>query len=179
MKLAKMCLFHMILGTVTLRECGRCIPVDGMNGHRLMGRRRRSTTASGETIPPPQGGRYRPLSDADAVQIADSAFALLESVGLGDLPEKLAPAVLAAGAVRRDDGRITFPRAMVEAALRRSAARVDVRGFAEDRGITVGAANTHIGTAGAAVQILDAETGAFRDSALADLSDMMQPFPDV
>ena len=47
-------------------------------------------------------------------------------------------------------------------------------GFREDRGLQIGGGHVHIGSGGAAVQVLDAETGSYRDSTLADLYAMMR-----
>ncbi|MBT8435019.1 MAG: trimethylamine methyltransferase family protein, partial [Gammaproteobacteria bacterium] len=78
------------------------------------------------------------------------------------------------GARQRADGRIIFNRQRIEAALKRASHTVQLPGFDENRGIEVGTGNVHIGTGGAAVQILDASSGEYRDSTLADLRQMMQ-----
>ena len=82
--------------------------------------------------------------------------------------------MLAKGAHQRDDGRITFDRGQVETALQRASHRVSLPGFDESRGLDIGNAYVHIGTGGAAVQTLDAESGRYRDSTLADLYRMMR-----
>lgn len=82
--------------------------------------------------------------------------------------------MLAKGAHQRDDGRITFDHGQVETALRRASHRVSLPGFDERRGLDIGNAYVHIGTGGAAVQTLDAESGRYRDSTLADLYRMMR-----
>ena len=82
--------------------------------------------------------------------------------------------MLAKGAHQRDDGRITFDRGQVETALQRASHRVSLPGLDERRGLDIGNAYVHIGTGGAAVQTLDAESGRYRDSTLADLYRMMR-----
>ena len=47
-------------------------------------------------------------------------------------------------------------------------------GFVEDKGLTVGGGHVHIGTGGAATEVLDSATGAFRGAQLADLYDLMR-----
>ncbi len=123
---------------------------------------------------PPEGGAYRPLSDADRDAIIDHAFEMLEKVGMADAPEGLAQRLTDAGGVQRDDGRILLPRSMVEAALTRAPSTVELPGFVEDRGVSIGARGVHIGTGGAAVRMLDANTDTYRDSELADLWTMMR-----
>ena len=141
-----------------------------------MSRRRQRQTGppAATTTPPPEGGAYRPLADRDAEAITDHAFAILERVGLADAPSTTRDRLIAAGAHQRGDGRLTFPRQMVEGAVERAPSRVDLPGFVEDRGLTVGGGAVHVGTGGAAVQVLDAATGTYRDSTLADLWSMMR-----
>lgn len=131
----------------------------------------RSTGPDGPppVTPPPQGGAYRPLSDAERDRIVDHAFDVLATVGMSDAPDDTASVLEAAGAVRGDDGRLRFPRPMVEAAVERSPSMVDLPGFIADRGTTVGGGRVHVGAGGAAVQVLDADTGAYRESTAADL----------
>jgi trimethylamine--corrinoid protein Co-methyltransferase len=121
-----------------------------------------------------QGGRYRPLGEADCTRIIDAAFAILQTTGIGDTPPWLAALLLDRGARRRDDGRITFAQGEIEQALRRASHRVSLPGFDEDRGLDIGDGRVHIGTGGAAVQTLDAASGEYRDSTLSDLYRMMR-----
>ena len=99
---------------------------------------------------------------------------MLENIGVADTPAPFAERLGQLGATVRDDGRLLFPRAMVEDALSRAPSSVSLPGFTEDRGITIGRRGVHIGTGGAAVQTLDAATRGFRDSTLADLWTMMR-----
>ena len=62
---------------------------------------------------------------------------------------------------------------MVEAALDRAPSTVELPGFVDDHGVDR-REGVHIGTGGAAVQILDAATGTYRDSVLGDLWTMMR-----
>ena len=116
-----------------------------------------------------RGGCYRPLASNDCVRIIDAAVDILEQVGLGDAPEWLSDRLLKNGAVRKADGRLTFPRGKVEAAIERAARKVILPGFDANQGLEIGGGFVHIGTGGAAVQILDAKSGEYRDSTLDDL----------
>ena len=141
-----------------------------------MARRRSRDTAqpTAATTPPPQGGAYRPLRPADCDAIIEHAFAILDQVGMAGAPPTARSRLLARGAAERGDGRLTLPRPMVEAAVERSPSRVELPGFVEDRGLSVGGGTVHIGTGGAAVQTLDGATGNYRDSTLDDLWTMMR-----
>ncbi len=142
---------------------------------RRSSRKRAPETAEPLAVPPVhRGGRYRPLSAADRDLIIDKALAILERIGLADAPDWLGERLTEAGAVRRADGRLVFGRTSVERALGRAMRRVALPGFVEARGLQIGGGYVHIGTGGAAVQVLDSETGAYRDSRLADLYAMMR-----
>ena len=145
------------------------------------GSRRRESVphASASVTTPPSGGAYRPLPDGDRDAIVSHAFAMLESVGMAGAPDRFAERLVAVGAQRRDDGRLLLPRHVVEAALDRAPSTVEVPGFVEERGVSIGAEGVHIGTGGAAVQMLDAATGAYRHSELRDLWSMMRVLDEM
>ncbi|MEM9104575.1 MAG: trimethylamine methyltransferase family protein [Pseudomonadota bacterium] len=138
--------------------------------------RRHSVEEPAQPIAPaaPNGGRYRPLTKGDVKTICDAAFAILEDTGMDECPPDVAERAIAAGAIRRKDGRITFPRSMVEDAIARAARRVNLPGFIESLGLTIGGGSVHVGTGGAAVQVLDAATMQYRDSTLRDLYRLMR-----
>lgn len=121
-----------------------------------------------------RGGRYQPLCDSDRDKIIDCAFSILSAIGMSGAPGWLRNELLDKGATQRDDARITFPRSSVEYAIARAAKRISLPGYRENDGIEVGGGNVHIGSGGAAVQVLDSHTGDYRDSTLADLFKMMR-----
>ncbi len=99
---------------------------------------------------------------------------VLARTGIGECPEDLAGRMVAAGAIRRGDGRICFPQAMVETAVARAGQRVTLPGYVEDTGLTIGGGRVHIGTGGAATEVLDGTAGDFRSARLLDLYDLMR-----
>lgn len=133
------------------------------------GKRTSTTEEQASVTVPPRGGAYRPLSSDNELAIVDHAFDILASVGMADAPGRFDQLLVDAGASRRADGRLLFSRKMVEAALRRAPSTVDVPGARADHGVTVGGGGVHIGTGGAAVQVLDPVSDTYRDSSLADL----------
>jgi trimethylamine---corrinoid protein Co-methyltransferase len=60
------------------------------------------------------GGRYQPLTDAGMARIHASALDALEQIGLSQAPPSGVELLTNAGAIQGDDGRIRFPRALVE-----------------------------------------------------------------
>ena len=81
----------------------------------------------------PVGGGFRPLDDQGRDAIIDAAFDILARVGLADAPPWLADLLIDAGAGQRPDGRLTFGRAQVEAALQRASSTVSLPGYVENR----------------------------------------------
>ncbi|WP_170771944.1 trimethylamine methyltransferase family protein [Ruegeria lacuscaerulensis] len=125
-----------------------------------------------DPCPPGQrGGAFKPLSPIELDQIFETALRLLETLGMGNVPDRLAADLRAAGAQPRDRERLVFPRAMVQRSIQTAAKTFTFHGRDKVRSIEVGGDSVYFGTGGAAVQTLDLETGLYRPSTLADLHD--------
>ena len=103
--------------------------------------------------------------------IYGTALRLLEELGMGETPKRLADDLTSSGAIMGADGRIRFPKALVEDAIEAAAKTFVFHGRDEQRSIEVGGDRVYFGTGGAAVQTLDLDTGLYRPSTLADLHD--------
>lgn len=117
------------------------------------------------------GGRYRPLSDAGVAKIHAQALEALEVIGLANAPASGVEILTGAGAVLGDDGRIRFPRALVEDMLAVAARDLTLYGRDEKYDLHLSGSNVHFGTAGAAVHIVDPVTLDYRESTAQDLYD--------
>jgi trimethylamine--corrinoid protein Co-methyltransferase len=123
-----------------------------------------------DPCPPGQvGGQYAPLSTSEIHQIYDTALRLLAELGMGEVPPRLQHLLLQHGATLRDNGRVTFPNALVEDAIDKAAKKFVFHGRDDTRSIEVGGDRVYFGTGGAAVQTLDIDTGVYRASTLVDL----------
>ncbi len=116
-----------------------------------------------------EGGAYRPLGDADMKRIHDTALRALEEVGLIDAPPSGVRVLTDAGAVQGDDGRIRFPRALVEDMLAVAARDITLVGQDPLHDIRPGGYRVHFGTAGAAVFVYDPVTRENREPVVQDL----------
>ncbi len=144
----------------------------GKRGGRRARLAQRATKPAFDPCPPGQiGGQYKPLTPPEIAAIHDTALRLLETLGMGEVPDRLAQDLIAAGARPGPPGRLVFPRTMVEGAVRRAAKRFTLHGRDPARSIEVGGDRVHFGTGGAAVQTLDLDSGLYRPSTLADLHD--------
>jgi trimethylamine--corrinoid protein Co-methyltransferase len=138
-----------------------------MARRRLQGEKSRSIAVH----PGLEGGQYRPLSDRDMQRIYDTALKLLEEVGIGEpIPEILRYAI-PGGCILGEDGRLRFPRALVEDLIAASARRYTL--FAPDPKLDLEVHDQSVlfTTSGETVNILDYETQSFRPTKLVDLYD--------
>lgn len=117
------------------------------------------------------GGRYEPLTPEGVARIHEAALEALETVGLASAPASGVGAMTGAGAEHGEDGRLRFPRALVEDMLARAARNVTLYGRDPKHHLHLEENRVHYGTAGAAVHVVDPFTGEYRDSTVRDLHD--------
>ena len=134
--------------------------------------KRTADVAEINPCPPGQkGGAYKPLSDRDLATIYDTALRILAEIGMGEVPAKLMERALEQGAEQDTDGRLCFPRSMIEGFIDGAAKSFVLHGRDPKHDIEIGGDRVFFGTGGAAVQTLDIETGLYRPSTLVDLYD--------
>jgi len=117
------------------------------------------------------GGQYKPLTEAAVKRIHEAALDALEQIGISEAPESGIKILTEAGAILGDDGRIRFPRALVEDMLAVAARDITLCGRDEKHDLNLSGNKVHFGTAGAAVHIVDIEKNEYRESYLQDLHD--------
>ncbi len=116
-----------------------------------------------------EGGQYRPLTGAQVQRIHNAALDALEQIGLSQAPASGVKIMTDAGAILGDDGRIRFPRALVEDMLAKAARNITLYGRDPKYDLHLSGNKVHFGTAGAAVHVVDLETNTYRDSTAQDL----------
>ncbi|HSG56075.1 MAG TPA: trimethylamine methyltransferase family protein, partial [Paracoccaceae bacterium] len=115
------------------------------------------------------GGQYKPLTEAGMQRIHQAALDALETIGLADAPPSGVEIMTRAGAILGTDGRLRFPRALVEDMLALAARDITLFGRDAKHDLHLSGSKVHFGTAGAAVHIVDLETNSYRDSTAQDL----------
>jgi trimethylamine--corrinoid protein Co-methyltransferase len=118
------------------------------------------------------GGRYKPLSESDVLRIHHAALDVLENIGLADATPGGIEYMTGAGARLNSQGRLIFPRALVEDTVARAARHFVLHGQDPKHDMEPWGSRVYFGTAGAAVHIVDAKTGVYRDSTTKDLYDI-------
>ena len=117
------------------------------------------------------GGTYKPLSDADIARIHETALQALEQIGLVDAPQSGIDIMVGAGAELGDDGRLRFPRALVEDMLAVAGRDITLHGRNAAFDMHLSGTKVHYGTAGAAVHMVDVLGRDYRESTVQDLFD--------
>ena len=121
--------------------------------------------------PGQSGGAYRPLSEPDLRRIYDTALDILADIGIGDpIPEILHHA-LPGGCELNEDGRLRFPRTLVEDLIGISADGYVAYGVDPAFDCEVSAERVYFSTSGESVSILDYAQRSYRPTRLVDLYD--------
>lgn len=118
-----------------------------------------------------ESGAYRALSDADVARIHEAALTALEEIGLCDAPQSGVDVMTKAGAILGDDGRLRFPRALVEDMLALAARDLTLNSRDGKSDLLLSGKRVHYGTAGAAVHMVDVHGRDYRESTIQDLHD--------
>jgi trimethylamine--corrinoid protein Co-methyltransferase len=139
--------------------------------------RRANTTNNPTTINPfppgLEGGRYRPLSEADVHRIHDAALQVLEQTGVEVFESECRHILAQAGAtIDATRNRVFLSRQLVEGALKLVNRNVVLYSKNGQTDLQLRGKRVHLGTGGAAVRVLDLESGQPRDSILRDLYDI-------
>ncbi|MGB0387380.1 MAG: trimethylamine methyltransferase family protein [Ardenticatenaceae bacterium] len=120
-----------------------------------------------------EGGWYKPLSDEGIEQIHEASLRVLEEVGIQVLPSECRDIFERAGArVDAVNDRVFIPRGMVEEGLAAAPSEVVLCGRDPKDDITLGGRKVYMGTGGAAVKVLDIDTGQARESTLKDVAEL-------
>ena len=122
-------------------------------------------------LPGMTNGCFAPLSDGDIVKVNDAVMNVLENIGLSQAIPSCIDAVCAGGGTFKD-GRLYFPRSLVEDTIANCARGFSLYAQDPQHDIDVGGSRLYFGTAGAAVHIVDVHGREYRDSSLQDLYDI-------
>jgi trimethylamine--corrinoid protein Co-methyltransferase len=118
-----------------------------------------------------EGGRYKPLSDSDQNRIHSTVLDLLERVGLTQAIPSMVELVTARGGRLTEEGRLLFPRALVEDVIANCRKDFVLYGRAPGQDLDVSGSRVHVGTGGASPNMIDLESGLYRGAVLKDLYD--------
>jgi len=115
------------------------------------------------------GGSYKPLSEKNVKKLYNLALDALADIGLGLAPQSGINYMTNAGAQFGDDGRVRFPKSLVEDMISLSSKDLTLFGREERFDMHLSGKKVFFGTAGAAVHVVDVEKKEYRDSTAQDL----------
>lgn len=118
------------------------------------------------------GGRYQPLTQPELERIHHTALDLMEQVGFADAIPSMIELVTAKGGWLKENGRLCYPRSLVEDVIANAQRRFVMPGITPEHDMEVGGSRVHMGTGGASPNVLDFETGLYRPSCLLDVYDL-------
>ena len=146
----------------------------GRSGGRAARRAARSAplTAEMRAIHPGlSGGTLNVMTEAEVLRIHHAALDALEKIGLADAPQSGIDLLTSVGCTYGDDGRLRFPRALVEDMLAKANRDVILASRDGKTDLDLRGTRVHYGTAGAAVHMVDVDGRHYRDSTVQDLHD--------
>ncbi len=118
------------------------------------------------------GGRFEPLTPLQVQRIHTAVLDVLENIGLSQAIPSCIDLITAAGGKLKDDGRLTFPRSLVEDVISYACRDMVLHGRDPKHDLELTGTKMYFGTAGAAVHVVDTDTRVYRDSTLKDLYDI-------
>ena len=150
-------------------------PPKGKRGGRKRKQRRSNSEQTqpkiNPAVPGTTGGRYRPIPESELPQIDLAIRDVLANIGLSEAPQIVIDTVTGNGGSLSDDGRVLFPETLIDRFLAEYKRNWTLYGQTAQHDMQISGQRVYLGTGGAAPQVVDLETGQYRDSTLQDLYD--------
>jgi trimethylamine--corrinoid protein Co-methyltransferase len=118
------------------------------------------------------GGRYKPLSDHEVLQVSNAVFHVLEHIGMADPIPIVEEHAIKRGAFMNEHGRLCYPRALVEDVIASSPSGLQFKGQLPEFDLDLGGHGVNTYGGGEAVNMLDIGASKYRPSTLLDLYDV-------
>lgn len=126
-------------------------------------------------IAPPQkglpGGQYKPLSEDQVEQIHQASLEILQRTGV-QVEEPQALTLFKDHGADIDGNRVRIPESLIQKSLDSALSSLVLAGRDPQNDLLLEGQRVHIGTGGAALQVLDLETDSIRSATLQDAADM-------
>ena len=144
-----------------------------MRGRRGLTRGRQSSRREPPSVVHPGllGGRFQPLTETEIELIHDTALTLLDEIGMANPIPILEEKAISVGCNLNEQGRLCFPRALVEDVIAAAPRNMVLYGRDARHDIEYRGTRVHFGASGEAVRLLDPNTGRYRPSTLLDIYD--------
>ena len=106
------------------------------------------------------GGRFQPLTETEIERIHDTALTLLDEIGMANPIPILKEKAISVGCKLNEQGRLCFPRALVEDVIAAAPRNMVLYGRDARHDIEYQGTRVHFGASGEAVRLLDPNTGS-------------------
>lgn len=117
-----------------------------------------------------EGGQYRPLTRDQVEQIHEASLTILAQTGVQVESSEVRERFQEAGA-EIEGARVRLPRAMIEWAIELAPKRVLLAGRQPRHDLDLEGKRVYIGTGGAALKVIDFDSGEVRSAVLQDVAD--------
>ena len=134
--------------------------------------RRDSPPKQSAVAPGLSGGTFKPLTDAEIQNVHHTVLDVLENVGMADPIPVVREHALKKGCKIDADGRLCFPRALVEDTIAETAHELTFCGRDPRFDLELGDQRVHTYGGGEAVMMLDVGANSYRPSTLIDVYDV-------
>jgi trimethylamine--corrinoid protein Co-methyltransferase len=118
------------------------------------------------------GGRYQVLTEAEVMKVHLAALDVLQNIGLADAIPSCLDVLLPKGCTISAEGRLLFPRSLIDDTVAMAARNFVLHAQDPKYDMEPWGKKVYFGTAGAAVYIVDAITGEYRESTAQDAYDI-------
>lgn len=118
------------------------------------------------------GGTYKPLTDHEMERIHHTVLDVLENFGCAQATPSMIDIVTQAGGWMCENDRLHYPRSLVEDIIDKAPKNFVMYGQDPKHDLEIGGGRVHMGTGGAAPEIVDFHSGAYRESTSTDLYDI-------
>ena len=119
-----------------------------------------------------EGGNYKPLSENDIEKIYNTALDVLENLGVGNPLPELVEAATKQACIINNEGRLCFPRSLVEDVIARTKRDFVLYGRNPKHDIELSGNKVNLFGAGEAVSVLDLGAKKYRPSTINDVYDV-------
>ncbi|GIS86264.1 MAG: hypothetical protein Ct9H300mP6_08430 [Gammaproteobacteria bacterium] len=140
-------------------------------------RRSKETSTENQNIRPVVekgmiGGRFKPLTDHDLEQIHQTVLDVLENIGMANPLPELKEIALENGCTFTDQGRLLFPRSLVEDVIARAGRDFVMYGRDPKHDVDMSDKKVNLYGGGEAVTMLDLGAKKYRPSTINDVYDI-------
>ena len=120
-----------------------------------------------------RGGQYQILSQKEVERIHNASLQILKRTGIKSRQQKILQIFSDAGAeVDFEQGRVRIPSSLVEDAINKAPSKIILCGRDEKNDLVLEDKKVYFGTGGAALKVLDLETGKLRRALLQDIANI-------